>query len=115
MWVFAGRRGEERLGSLLVCGYGSTGMFLASAVSERGRELHAGHAVHWEAILKMKRLGCRSFDVGGADPDLTPSGILQFKAGLGAAPYRLAGEWEAGAAGLRNRITRWLVHRSRSR
>lgn len=113
MWVFAGRRGEERLGSLLVCVYGTTGMFLASAVNELGRKVHAGHAVHWEAILRIRRMGYARFDVGGADPDLTPPGILQFKAGLGATPYRLAGEWEAWSGGLSDRVTRLLVRWSR--
>lgn len=115
MWVFAGRRGPERLGGLLVCRYGDTAMFLATALNERGRELHAGHAVHWEAILRMRRMGYARFDVGGADPDLTPPGILQFKAGLGATPYRLAGEWEAWSGGLSDRVTRLLVRWSRRR
>ncbi len=67
----------------------------------------------WRAICDAREAGLRWFDVGGMDPELTPKGIYDFKAGIGGTPYRLAPEIEAQNGGLRTRLVRWRVNRAR--
>ncbi len=113
MWVFEGRLGHERLGGLLMAGYGDTALALAgSSPSAKGRVVHSGNLVWWQMMLKMKQLGYRWLDVGGgADADRTPKGILHFKAGLGGIPYRLVGEFEAFNSGLVSQAIRWWIRK----
>jgi len=65
----------------------------------------------WQAVCQMKTLGYKWFDLGGMDPELTPSGIFHFKAGLNGTPYRLVSELEGHNGGLRSRALRWYVSR----
>lgn len=99
--------------SVLIAKYGHTCEYLAGNVSDQGRRLSAGHLLLWQAILAMKEQGMRRFDVGGMDPQLTPEGILRFKRGLSAEPYRLTPEVEA-VGGLLGRLVRWRVTRARA-
>ena len=113
-WIFEGRYKQESLGGLLVAGYGDSCIALAgSNPNERGRQLRSGNLVWWHAILKMKELGYRWFDVGGADPDLTPKTILHFKAGLRGTPYQLVGEFECSRGKLLDHAISWYIERCR--
>ncbi len=113
MWVFKARLDEKNLGSILIVGYGETCMYYIGAVNNEGRKSNATYFLLWQAICKMKELGYKWFDVGGANPDKTPSGILHFKQGLGGRPYRLVGEFEAHNNSLTSRIIRWRVNKKR--
>ncbi|MGI4847615.1 MAG: hypothetical protein ACRYGK_05695 [Janthinobacterium lividum] len=55
-----------------------------------GRESHTGNYLFWQAILEMKKAGCRWLDVGGLFPG---HGYNQFKRGMGGTEYQLSGEW----------------------
>ena len=113
-WVFEGRFQGELLGGLLMVGYGDTCIALAgSNPNEKGRKLRSGNLVWWHAILKMKELGYRWFDVGGADPILTPKGILHFKAGLRGTPYQLLGEFECSRDKFLDKALRWYIQQFR--
>jgi lipid II:glycine glycyltransferase (peptidoglycan interpeptide bridge formation enzyme) len=111
MWVFEGRYGGELLGSLLVAGYGDTCMLLALGLNQKGREVHGGYLMHWQALVKMKELGYRRLDLGGADPERTLPGILQFKSGLRGKPYQLTGQLDACGRGWLSRAITWYVRR----
>ncbi len=114
MWIFEGRFENESLGGLLMAGYGDSCIALAgSNPNERGRQLRSGNLVWWHAILKMKELGYKWFDVGGADPRITPKGILHFKEGLRAMPFQLVGEFECSRGKLLDRAISWYIKRSR--
>lgn len=104
----------EQLGSALVVRYGDRCEYLVGTLTESGRKYNAGQILLWRALLAEKARGVRWFDVGGMDPDLTPSGIFNFKAGLGASPYRLEGEIEADDGSLLARLVRWRVSRARA-
>lgn len=105
MWVFAAEKGEKRLGSILIACYGHSCMYLVGAVNESGKKFNAGQFLLWQSICKMRELGYKKFDVGGANPEKTPPGILHFKQGLGGKPYRLIGQFEA----YNNKLLAWLI------
>lgn len=115
LWVFESNRVGEPLGALLAAEWGAGSICLAVALTDRGRTLCGGNLLYWEAILQMRRLGCRWFDVGGADPDQTPAGILHFKQGLCGRPYRLCPELEAHDGSWLSRAVRWRIASSASR
>lgn len=99
MVVLRGRRGAERLGSILIARYGDTAEYLIGAVSIPGRLLNAGQFLLWNAMVQMRRMGLRRFDLGGMHPEKTPKGIFHFKQGVCGVPYTLVGEFDA-AGGL---------------
>lgn len=111
MWVFEGRYGDEPLGSLLVAGYGNTCILLALGLNAKGREVHGGYLMHWQALVKMKELGYRRLDLGGVDSRRTLPGILQFKLGLRGEPYQLVSQLDACGRGWLSRAIRWYVRR----
>ena len=114
MTAFLAYHGGMPVASVLVVRYGDTGEYLAGNVGSEGRRINAGQLLLWRAVCTMKETGCRRFDLGGLDPDLTPAGIRHFKEGLSGTPYRLAPEVEATGGGLVGRLVRWRVERARS-
>jgi len=113
MEVFIAMDGAKILGSTLIAKYGSCCEYLATTTTPEGRRKNAGQLQLWTAILEMRAQGYRSFDLSGVDPLQTPKGILTFKQGVGAIPYRLAPELETFGGGIVNRAVRWKVQRSR--
>lgn len=114
MEVFSACRQGVTVASVLMAKYGNACEYLAGNLGAEGRRLNAGQFVLWRAIMAMKALGCRRFDVGGMDPKLTPEGIYKFKTGVAGEPYRLTNEVEAVGGGLLGRLVRRLVNRARS-
>lgn len=112
--VFLGIGEGALLGAALIARTGPRAEYLAGFVEDAGRGLGVGQLLLWTALTALKAEGARIFDVGGMDPDLTPRGIYDFKAGLGATPYRLAAEREAGGAGLLGRLVRWRIAGARA-
>jgi len=113
LWVLAARQGECALGSVLLARYGAAAEYLAGTVNEDGRRVNAGQLLLWCALCEMKDQGYRWFDMGGMDPERTPSGIFHFKAGVGGTPHRLIGEIEAHDGSWISRILRSRVHHAR--
>jgi hypothetical protein len=113
MTAFLAYEEATTVASVLVARYGDTAEYLAGNVWDAGRRLNAGQLLLWRAVGAMKERGCRCFDLGGLDADLTPPGIRHFKEGLSAAPYRLAPELEALGGGPLGRLVRWRVRRAR--
>ena len=112
--TFIARVEERAVATLVATRYGWTSEYLAATTTPEGRSRNAGQLLLWRAVEAAKRQGCRYFDVGGMDPDLTPAGVFRFKRGLGARPYRLLPELEVNGAGLIGRLIRWRVRRARS-
>jgi lipid II:glycine glycyltransferase (peptidoglycan interpeptide bridge formation enzyme) len=113
MLVFAARQYGVKLGSVLIVPYGNTCMYLIGATNNTGRKVNANHYLIWNAVCEMKKRGFRWFDLGGAHPDNTPSGILHFKRGLRGKQYQLMGEVEAYRNSFINRIIRKRIVASR--
>jgi hypothetical protein len=93
--------------------FGDAAEYLAGHADDKGRAENASQLLLWSAMLRLKQLGCRRFDLGGMDEKLTPEGIYRFKARVGAAPYRLAAELESPPKSLLARLVRRRVMRAR--
>lgn len=106
MVVFAARRAERRLGSILIATYGDKCIYLIGAVNDEGRKLNANYHLIWSTICEMKKRGFRWFDLGGVHPDTTPPGILHFKRGVGGTAYELLGDVDAMRNSWLNRMIR---------
>ena len=104
---------DKAVASVLLARYGQVAEYFAGVVGKEGRAVNAGHLLLWRGVCAMKAMGHRWFDLGGADPNLTPDGIMHFKMGLGGAPYRLAEEIETYRKDLMTRFVRWRVCRVR--
>jgi hypothetical protein len=99
----------QLLGRVLIARYGDTAEYLAGTIEEAGKGAHAGLFLLWQAVREMKRRGYRWFDLGGMNPQATPSGIFQFKAGFRPILYQLTGELEAHDGGWRSRLVRKCI------
>ena len=80
------------IGMVVTIRTGDTAIYLIGTSNEQGRSMKANSVLLWEAILHAKRSACCWFDIGGLS-DATPKGVADFKQGLNALPYKLAGEW----------------------
>lgn len=85
----------EELGYRLCIHHGNTVTDFVVSTNEMGRKTEANTALYWHAILHAKDIGCDWFDIGGLSEETTPKGIAEFKKGLNAEPYKLAGEWRS--------------------
>lgn len=85
---------DEPVGLLVTVRHGDTTTYLISSTNEQGRRMQANSVMLWQSILHAKSAGCTWFDIGGLGA-VTPKGIAEFKKGLNAIPYALAGEWRA--------------------
>lgn len=93
----------EPLGLLVTVRHGDTTTYLIGSTTEKGRQMQANSVLLWQAILDAKRGGSTWFDIGGLTGH-TPKGVAEFKLGLNATPYELAGEWIWVAFGGASRI-----------
>ena len=101
---------EGRLvGGVCIAKYGNFAEYLLGYNNEIGRKNNAGQLLLWNAICSLKKENFQTFDLGGMDPNRTPSGILRFKKRVGAEPYRLARELESKASKFTQRLIRWRV------
>lgn len=83
---------DEPLGVLVTIRSGDTAIYLIGSTNDKGRQMQANSVLLWQAVLHAKRSACNWFDIGGLS-EATPKGIAEFKQGLNAMPYELAGEW----------------------
>lgn len=83
---------EEPVGMLVSIRHGDTTTYVIGSTNECGRQMQANSVLLWQAILHAKRSGCAWFDIGGLST-VTTRGVAEFKKGLNAVPYALAGEW----------------------
>ncbi|MDP6603916.1 MAG: GNAT family N-acetyltransferase [Rhodospirillales bacterium] len=103
------------IGWTLFARYASTAEYIVGGVTETGRRRDANRVLLWRALAAMKDAGVRTFDMGGMDDANTPPGIYDFKRAMGAAPYRLEGELEAGSGRMLDRLVRHRVRAARAR
>ena len=83
---------ENPLGLLVTIRAGNTTTYLIGTSSSKGRQMQVNSVLLWRAVLHSKQHKCHWFDIGGLNK-ATPKGIAEFKKGLNAIPYELAGEW----------------------
>lgn len=83
---------NDPLGVLVTIRSGDTAIYLIGSTNDKGRQMQASSVLLWQAVLHAKRSGCVWFDIGGLSK-ATPKGIAEFKQGINAVHYELAGEW----------------------
>jgi hypothetical protein len=87
--LLACKDGRPVCGTIMVM-HGLSVEYFIGWFSKEGRKLNAGNFLMWNALIEVKRRGCRWLDLGGF-------GISEryghFKIGMGGDEYDLAGEW----------------------
>jgi lipid II:glycine glycyltransferase (peptidoglycan interpeptide bridge formation enzyme) len=73
---------------ILTCGGRAAQLY--GGLTDAGGEVRAGHYFEWEAILRCKAAGARTFDMWGRS---TP-GIAHFKQGFGGRVVEYGGTWD---------------------
>lgn len=87
-------RERNPLGFLVSIITGGNAFYFLGSTSIEGRGMQANYVLLWRAILDAKRLGCKSYDLGGLNAD-TVKGVADFKRGLNGKSYLLTGHWRA--------------------
>jgi hypothetical protein len=82
---------NELAAGIYVAIHGHTATYLLGWSGDLGRESGAHHLLLWDAIVRLKKMKVRYFDLGGIDEQSTPS-VAAFKRGLGGRRYQLLGE-----------------------
>ena len=78
------------------------------------RKVYATYALQWTVLEQCHRLGVKSYDLMGADPEENP-GVYNFKKGTGAQLTTYLGEWEWASNRLINWAANVAIRQSRSR
>jgi lipid II:glycine glycyltransferase (peptidoglycan interpeptide bridge formation enzyme) len=93
-FIFAEHEGDT-LGALLLTSFGERGTYLYGGISNRKRNLMAGYAMQWAAIVTAKSLGCRTYDMFGFDQFGSPynnyARFSRFKRQFGGTVMRIMG------------------------
>jgi len=76
--------------SVLILVHGRSSTYQIGWTSGVGRKLGAHQGLLWKAIVELKALGIRDFDLGGLNQE-TAAGVTAFKAGLGGTESTLIG------------------------
>ncbi|OFZ14630.1 MAG: hypothetical protein A2X86_18490 [Bdellovibrionales bacterium GWA2_49_15] len=66
--------------------------YLVGTNSAEGRKCNANNFLLWNAMLEMKKRGCKSFDLGGLGVQVTPH-IAHFKRGVSGQEFHYPGEY----------------------
>jgi hypothetical protein len=82
----------EAVAGICLISHGATATYLLGWNGKRGRTLKANQFLLWHAVVHLKQLGLRWFDLGGINEERTP-GIAAFKLGLNGQRYELVGEY----------------------
>ena len=88
----------ETLGGIMIFRFGATAYYLFGGSSDRKRELMPNYALHWQAMLDFKGLGCDTYDWWGIPEEPAPDhpwfGLYRFKTGFGGETTRYIGLYE---------------------
>jgi Acetyltransferase (GNAT) domain len=79
--VMVAREHGREVAAIVCSPLGSSGLFYLGASNQRGRATRASYQLHWRMIEWLKQRGCTGYDLGGADPHLSP-GTYRFKRSL---------------------------------
>jgi peptidoglycan pentaglycine glycine transferase (the first glycine) len=86
------------ISGLMLFHFSGVAWYLFGMSSGNHREKMPNYLLQWEAILRAKAHGCRTYDLWGAPDLLTENdplwGVYRFKRGLGAVVIRHIGAWD---------------------
>ena len=90
--------GGEAIAALLTGTFGPRSAALYAAGNATARKVGAQYLLHWEAMLRARRLGCRLYDFRGVgvagDPTDHWAGMTFFKQRFGTRREELPGAWD---------------------
>lgn len=87
--VYEGKDGAAAIGSTI----GDTGIYLLGATGNEGMKMKGAYLLQWRLLEVLKESGCKSYDLGGIDPDGNP-GVYHFKSGISRRETRHIGQFE---------------------
>lgn len=100
---------DGRTVALRACAvFGTSAIDLLAAATAEARKVYASYACLWSLVLESRRLGAKTYDLGGADPAAAP-GVADFKKGLGARLVETLGEWDYAAPSVLRRPAGALI------
>lgn len=92
--LFAEHQGDI-LGALMLVSYGQRSTYLYGGITNKKRNLMAGYALQWAAILNAKSTGSTIYDFYGYDQFMAPKNTYarfsRFKSQFGGQPIRFVG------------------------
>jgi lipid II:glycine glycyltransferase (peptidoglycan interpeptide bridge formation enzyme) len=91
--ILRARHGGTPVAGMVLVRFGNSAEYYIGWFGEAGRKFNAGNFMCWNAMLEMKRAGCRWFDLGGYGDTADKYG--RFKRGVRGDEYRFVGEWLA--------------------
>ncbi len=96
--LFAEHDGRVLAANLMVY-FGGVATYLHGASGSVRREVMAPYALHWQAMLRARDLGCRAYDFWGVAPegagaDHPWAGISRFKRGFGGSDVKYPGAFD---------------------
>ena len=91
-FIFKVKHLNTLVAGILIILHGKSCVYQIGWNNSEGRKVYANNFLIWYAMLHMKKLECKWFDLGGVDLKNTP-GIAKFKNGLKGENYELVGEW----------------------
>src|SRR5690606_16089660 len=59
----------EAVAFIVVSAHGRSATYLVGWTSDQGRDLCAHHFLLWKAVLRLKDMGIKEFDLGGINED----------------------------------------------
>jgi len=83
---------SEPVAGICLILHGTAATYLLGWNGPQGRSLKANQYLLWQAIVHLKELGLRWFDLGGISEEHAP-GVSAFKLGLNGERYELVGEY----------------------
>ncbi|MBI1795851.1 MAG: peptidoglycan bridge formation glycyltransferase FemA/FemB family protein [Candidatus Eisenbacteria bacterium] len=86
---------------------------MLAAATPEARKVYASFATCWELLQACQRLGVRSYDLRGVEPEKNP-GVYDFKKGTGAEFVEYLGEWDWATNGLLRLAADRAVSRQRA-
>lgn len=93
-WAHAGTHlGRVRpIAGILVLRHGHAATYAMGWSNEAGRLVKAHYRLLWQAVLTLRDLGVKDFDLGGIDTQ-RGAGVARFKLGLNGSVFTLAGSY----------------------
>ncbi|NTV64699.1 MAG: peptidoglycan bridge formation glycyltransferase FemA/FemB family protein, partial [Oscillochloris sp.] len=89
------KHADDTLGALLLITYGQRGTYLYGGIANQKRNLMAGYALQWAAMLRARAVGCTCYDFYGYEPYGAPDHLYasfsRFKRQFGGQAIRFIG------------------------
>lgn len=81
---------NEPVAGMLFVRCGQKAEYYIGWFGDLGRKLKSGNFLYWNAVVEMKKAGCRWLDLGGYS---SAEKYGRFKQGMRGTEYKLIGEW----------------------